>query len=52
MQCQMQQIATELLSRVTIEAFDNSSLEESRPQAFIAFFFAVRGYLRSQANLK
>ena len=44
--------ATELLPRVATGACDNAiALQESRSQAFIAFFFAVRGCLRSQANL-
>ena len=53
MQRQMRQIATKILSHVAIGARDNAiALQESPPQAFIAFFlFAVLGYLRSQANL-
>ena len=52
MERQMQQIATELLPRVATGARDNAiALQESRSQAFIVFFFAVWGYLRSQANL-
>ena len=47
-----QQITTELLPRVATGARDSAiALQESRSQAFIAFFFAVRGYLRSQASL-
>ena len=46
------QIATEFLPRVAVGARDKAiALQESRSQAFIAVFFAVRGYLRSQANL-
>jgi len=52
MECQMRQIATELLPHVAIGAHGNAiALQESRPQAFISFLFAVRGYLLSQANL-
>ena len=52
MECQMRQIATELLPRVAAGARDNAiALQESRSQAFIAVFFVVRGHLRSQANL-
>ena len=48
----MRQVATKLLSHVTIGAHNNANmLQESRPRAFIGFFFAVRGYLCSQANL-
>ena len=46
---QMRQITTEWLPHVTIGAHHNA--EESHAQAFIAFFFAIRSYLRSQANL-
>ena len=51
MKRQMWQIAAELLPRVAIGARDNAiTLQESRPQAFIAFFIAVQGYLRSSSG--
>ena len=52
MECQMRQIATELLPRVATGAHDNAIvLQESRSQAFIAVSFAVWGYLQTQVNL-
>ena len=51
MECQMRQIATELLPRVPAEARDNAiALQESRSQAFIAIFLqygAIYGLKRT-----
>ena len=42
---------SELLSHVTIGANNNAvTIQESRPHAFLAFLFAVQGYLHSKAN--
>ena len=51
MERQVGQIASELLSHVTIGAHGNAvTLQEICPLAFLAFFFAVQGYLHSKAN--
>ena len=48
----MRQVTTKLLTHFAIGADNNTiMLQESCPQAFITFFFAVWGYLHSQVNL-
>ena len=52
MEHQMRQTATELLSHVAIGACDNTiTLQESRPQDFVALYFCSTNCLHSQANL-